>query len=183
MFDVVFTKVILSHRIFTAHFRDTHRSGSVSACKHLYDMYKFVFVHVRMCEVEWGLCVHWVCRTNWTWLLFLEVPVYFCFFVVFFLFFQNISFFLFFFRCQFLKLFELKVCLCVFAYVVCMCLWIYMHACVCALALHQFLIVRMRDFMAPTGYLAQSSRIERLRACVVSGCVLKPGERLLKNGI
>lgn len=91
--------------------------------------------------------------------------------------------FSFFFRCQFLKLFELKVCLCVFAYVVCMCLWIYMHACVCALALHQFLIVRMRDFMAPTGYLAQSSRIERLRACVVSGCVLKPGERLLKNGI
>jgi len=97
--------------------------------------------------------------------------------------FFKISRFFFFFRCQFLKLFELKVCLCVFAYVVCMCLWIYMHACVCALALHQFLIVRMRDFMAPTGYLAQSSRIERLRACVVSGCVLKPGERLLKNGI
>jgi hypothetical protein len=95
MFDVVFTKVILSHRIFTAHFRDTHRSGSVSACKH-FDMYKFVFVHVRMCGVEWGLCVHWVCRTNWTRLLFLEVPVYFCFFVIFFLFFHNISLFSFF---------------------------------------------------------------------------------------
>ena len=129
MFDVVFTKVILSHRIFTAHFRDTHRSGSVSACKHLYDMYKFVFVHVRMCEVEWGLCVHWVCRTNWTWLLFLEVPVYFCFFVVFFLFFQNISFFLFFLGASFWSYSSWKcVCACLRMLCACVCGFTCTHA-------------------------------------------------------